>query len=153
MSEEVYNKNEQRNLSRTLQQGKIRWFHFSLLVLACSVPEWLVSLLRTLLMLNYKQAERLMQLHLEAARLAADAAKFRPYSITSGFGQSFFDTEKNTAGYNIDPRLAASRDTLYGQAEQTMGAIGTPEEQARQYYQQTNGLACSSAHTGRHGCT
>ena len=78
--------------------------------------------------------------NLEAARIAADAAKFRPYSITSGFGNSFFDTEKNTAGYNIDPRLAAFRDTLYGQAEQTMGAIGTPEEQARQYYQQQMGL-------------
>jgi len=78
--------------------------------------------------------------NLEAARLAADAAKFRPYSITSGFGTSFFDTEKNTAGYNIDPRLASFRDTLYGQAEQTMGAIGTPEEQARQYYQQQMGL-------------
>lgn len=78
--------------------------------------------------------------NLEAARIAADAAKFKPYSITSGFGTSFFDTEKGTAGYNIDPRLAAFRDSLYGQAEQTMGAIGTPEEQARQYYQQQMGL-------------
>jgi hypothetical protein len=78
--------------------------------------------------------------NLEAARIAADAAKFKPYSITSGFGQGFFDTEKGTAGYNIDPRLAAFRDTLYGQAEQTMGALGTPEQQAQQYYQQQMGL-------------
>jgi hypothetical protein len=78
--------------------------------------------------------------NLEAARIAADAAKFRPYSITSGFGQGFFDTEKNTAGYNIDPRLASFRDTLYGQAEQTMGSMGTPEEVAQQYYQQQMGL-------------
>lgn len=78
--------------------------------------------------------------NLEAARIAADAARFKPYSITSGFGSSFFDTDRGTAGYNIDPRLAAFRDTLYGQAEQTMGAIGTPEDQARQYYQQQMGL-------------
>ena len=78
--------------------------------------------------------------NLEAARIAADAAKFRPYSVTSGFGRGFFDTEKNTAGYEIDPRLASFRDVLYGQAEQTMGGLGTPEDQARQYYQQQMGL-------------
>lgn len=78
--------------------------------------------------------------NLEAARIAAEAAKFKPYSITSGFGRGFFDTEKGTAGYEIDPRLASFRDTLYGQAEQTMGNIGTPEEQAQRYYQQQMGL-------------
>jgi hypothetical protein len=78
--------------------------------------------------------------NLEAARIAADTAKFRPYSVTSGFGRGFFDTEKGTAGYEIDPRLASFRDLLYGQAEQTMGAIGTPEEQAQKYYQQQMGL-------------
>jgi hypothetical protein len=78
--------------------------------------------------------------NLEAARIAAESAKFKPYSITSGFGQGFFDTEKGTAGYNIDPRLAGFRDTLYGQAEQTMANIGTPQEQAQQYYQQQMGL-------------
>ena len=36
--------------------------------------------------------------NLEAARIAAEAAKFKPYSITSGFGRGFFDTEKGTAG-------------------------------------------------------
>jgi hypothetical protein len=80
------------------------------------------------------------QANLEAARIAAEAAKFKPYSITSGFGRGFFDTEKGTAGYEIDPRLASFRDTLYGQAEQTMGSMGTPEEVAQQYYQQQMGL-------------
>ena len=82
--------------------------------------------------------------NLEAARIAAETAKFKPYSVTSGFGRGFFDTEKGTAGYNIDPRLAAFRDTLYGQAEQTMGALGTPEEQAQKYYQQQMGLLAPS---------
>lgn len=78
--------------------------------------------------------------NLEAARIAAEAAKFKPYSITSGFGRGFFDTGKGTAGYEIDPRLASFRDTLYGQAEQTMGNIGDAEQMARQYYQQQMGL-------------
>jgi hypothetical protein len=78
--------------------------------------------------------------NLEAARIAAETAKFKPYSVTSGFGRGFFDTEKGTAGYEIDPRLASFRDLLYGQAEQTMGGIGTPEEQAQKYYQQQMGL-------------
>lgn len=78
--------------------------------------------------------------NLEIAKIAADTAKFKPYSVTSGFGKGFFDTEKGTAGYEIDPRLASFRDLLYGQAEQTMGGIGTPEEQAQKYYQQQMGL-------------
>lgn len=78
--------------------------------------------------------------NLKIAKMAADTAAFKPYSITSGFGKSFFDTKKGTAGYKIDPRLASFRDLLYGQAEQTMGGIGTPEEQAQRYYQQQMGL-------------
>ncbi len=78
--------------------------------------------------------------NLKIAKIAADTAAFKPYSITSGFGKSFFDTKKGTAGYEIDPRLASFRDLLYGQAEQTMGGIGTPEEQAQRYYQQQMGL-------------
>lgn len=78
--------------------------------------------------------------NLKIAKIAADTAKFKPYSVTSGFGKGFFDTEKGTAGYEIDPRLASFRDLLYEQAEQTMGGIGTPEEQAQRYYQQQMGL-------------
>jgi hypothetical protein len=78
----------------------------------------------------------------ESARIAAEAAKFKPYSLTTGFGKSFFDTEKGTAGYDIDPRLAAFRDQLYGQAEQTLGQLQgtTPELQAQQYVDQQMGL-------------
>jgi hypothetical protein len=82
--------------------------------------------------------------NLEAARIAAETAKFRPYSVTSGFGRGFFDTGSNTAGYEIDPRLASFRDTLYGKAEQTMGGIGTPEQEAQKYYMQQMGLLAPS---------
>jgi hypothetical protein len=82
--------------------------------------------------------------NLEIAKIAADTAKFKPYSITSGYGKSFFDTEKGTAGYELDPRLAAFRDLLYGQAEQAMAGVGTPEEEAQKYYQQQMGLLSPS---------
>jgi hypothetical protein len=77
-----------------------------------------------------------------AADQAAEAAKFKPYSLTTGFGKSFFDTENQTAGYDIDPRLAAFRDTLYGQAEQTLGQLQgtTPEMEAQKYVTQQMGL-------------
>jgi len=77
-----------------------------------------------------------------AADRAAEAAKFKPYSITSGFGKSFFDTEKGTAGYEIDPRLAAFRDTLYGNAEKTMAELGStnPQLEAQKYVDQQMGL-------------
>ena len=48
---------------------------------------------------------------------AIEAAKFKPYSVTTGFGTSNFDTNAGTAGYTLDPRLAAFRDTFYGGAQ------------------------------------
>jgi hypothetical protein len=82
------------------------------------------------------------QANIEAARIAAESAKFKPYSLTTGFGRSFFDTEKGTAGYEIDPRLAAFRDQLYGQAEQTLAQLGStnPQAEAAKYVEQQMGL-------------
>jgi hypothetical protein len=77
-----------------------------------------------------------------AAEKAAESAKFKPYSLTTGFGKSFFDTEKGTAGYDLDPRLAAFRDQLYGQAEQTLTQLGStnPQAEAAKYVEQQMGL-------------
>lgn len=87
-------------------------------------------------------AEKSAQAQLESARIAAEAAKFKPYSITSGFGKSFFDETGQTAGYEIDPRLAAFRDQLYGQAEKTMAELGStnPQAEAQKYVDQQMGL-------------
>jgi hypothetical protein len=85
-------------------------------------------------------AARAADAQLESARIAAEAAKFKPYSVTSGFGKSFFDTEKQTAGYELDPRLQAFRDQLYGLSSSTLGQIGTPEEEAQKYVTQQMGL-------------
>lgn len=87
-------------------------------------------------------AEASANAQLESSRIAAEAAKFKPYSITSGFGKSFFDTNAGTAGYDIDPRLAAFRDQLYGQAEKTMAELGStnPQLEAQKYVDQQMGL-------------
>lgn len=57
---------------------------------------------------------------LEAARLAADAARFRPVGVTTGFGSSQFttDAEGNLtgAGYTLSPELQSIRDRLIAQA-------------------------------------
>ena len=78
---------------------------------------------------------------LEAAQIAAEAAKFKPYSISTGFGTSFFDEDKQEAGYTLDPTLQAFRNAMYGGAGEFMGQIETdPTKAAQQYYNQQQGL-------------
>lgn len=48
---------------------------------------------------------------------AIEAAKFKPYSVTTGFGTSNFNTDAGTAGYTLDPRLTAFRDMFYSGAQ------------------------------------
>lgn len=56
----------------------------------------------------------------EAARIAAEAARFRPVGITSRFGSSQFTTSPEGyvtgAGYELAPDVAAIRDRLLSQA-------------------------------------
>ena len=88
-----------------------------------------------------KAAGRAADAQVQAAEIAAEAAKFKPYSITSGFGSSSFDTDKNTATYDLDPQLAAYRDQLYGLSQQGMGGINLDTQQnAQDYYNQQQGL-------------
>lgn len=61
--------------------------------------------------------ERAADAQVQAARIAAEAAKFKPYAVTTGFGRGFFDEAAQTAGYELDPRLQAARDFYYQQAE------------------------------------
>lgn len=78
---------------------------------------------------------------LEAAKIAADAAKFRPYAVTTGFGTSAFDEANQTAGYTLDPRLQAIRDAYYNLGQQALGGVTLdPTAAAQQYYQQQQGL-------------
>jgi len=71
---------------------------------------------------------------LEAARLAAEAARFRPVGITTRYGSSNFQMSPEGyltgAGYNVSPELKAYQDRLMGL---TGGAL-TQAEQAQQQY-------------------
>jgi len=93
-------------------------------------------------MMGSRAASKAADAQLKSARMAADAAKFRPYSITSGYGTSFFDEKNQTAGYELDPRLAAFRDQLYGQASNAFEQLGStnPEAEAAKYVEQQMGL-------------
>ena len=61
---------------------------------------------------------------MEAARVAAEAQRFRPVGVTTAFGSSQFGTDAqgnvNEAGYTLSPELAAQRDAFLAQ----MGGSG-----------------------------
>lgn len=75
---------------------------------------------------------------LEAARIAAEEARFRPVGITTRFGQSQFQTGPDGrvigAGYTLDPTLRAYQDRL-------MGLAGGGLEQASMAQQQYGPLS------------
>ena len=78
---------------------------------------------------------------LAAGQQAAAAAEFKPYSITTGFGTSYFDKDKQQAGYEMDPALKAFQDTFYQGAGGFLGQVTTdPMEAARRYQEQQMGL-------------
>jgi hypothetical protein len=61
------------------------------------------------------------QAQLQAAKIAADAARFKPVGMTTAFGSSNFGFDPttgdlNSAGYSLNPALAAQRDAFLGQA-------------------------------------
>jgi hypothetical protein len=61
---------------------------------------------------------------LQAAQIAADAAKFRPVGITTRYGQSNFQLDANGnligAGYNVSPELQQYQNQLQGLTEQQL---------------------------------
>jgi hypothetical protein len=68
-----------------------------------------------------KAAQTQADATLKAARIAADAQRFRPVGVTTRFGSSNFQTDGQgnliSAGYNLDPDTAALRDYLITQAQ------------------------------------
>jgi hypothetical protein len=74
------------------------------------------------------------QAQLESARLAAEAARFRPVGITTRFGTSQFQMTPEGylagAGYQVSPELRAYQDRLMGLTGQGL----TAAEQAGQDY-------------------
>lgn len=95
---------------------------------------------------------------LEAARIAADAARFRPVGISTGFGSSQFTTDAQGnvtgAGYTLTPELQAIRNRLMTQAgaydptqiTQQAGALGTG---AQSLFQAGQGYLSASPEAAR----
>lgn len=88
------------------------------------------------------------QSQLEAARLAADAARFRPVGITTNFGTSNFgfDSSGNltSAGYKLSPELQAMQDQIMGYTRQGLGDVGMLQNLGRGYLAQTPEQAAAS---------
>lgn len=80
-------------------------------------------------------AETSARAQLEAARIAAEAAKFRPVGVTTRFGSSNFQFDPSGyltgAGYTVSPELQAYQDRLQAL---TGGAL-TQAEMAQQQYE------------------
>ncbi len=69
---------------------------------------------------NKQAAEAQSRAQIEAARIAADAQRFRPVGVTTAFGKSNFGTDAQgnltSAGYTLSPEMAAQRDAFLAQA-------------------------------------
>ena len=91
-------------------------------------------------------ARQSAQAQLESARIAAEAAKFRPVGVTTRYGTSNFQFDPSGyltgAGYTVSPELKAYQDRLQAL---TGGAL-TQAEQAQAQYQ-----PLSTAATGLFG--
>lgn len=115
--------------------------------------------------------------NVEAARIAAEAQKFRPVGVTTRFGTSQFTTDANgnvtNAGYNVAPDIAAMRDRLFSQAggqgfqtadqaqmaQQGLFNLGnqylaqSPEAAAQQWMQSQQALLAPSRQQAQAGLT
>ena len=71
----------------------------------------------------------------DAARQAAEAAKFRPVGITTRFGGSNFQLDPSGylsgAGYNVSPELRGYQDRLMGLTERGLGQAEAGEAMLR----------------------
>ena len=75
------------------------------------------------------------QAQLEAARIAADAAKFRPVGVTTRFGASQFEMSPEgylqNAGYTVSPELQQYQDQLRALSQQQIQqGLMAPEQYA-----------------------
>ena len=76
-----------------------------------------------------------------AAQQAAAAAEFKPWAVTTGYGTSYFDKDKNQAGYNMSPVMQAFQNSLYQGAGDFLGQVSAdPNVAAQQYMDRQMGL-------------
>lgn len=86
---------------------------------------------------------------LEASRMAAEEARFRPIGVTTRFGSSQFGFDPSgrlsSAGYTVSPELQAYQNRLMGLA----GGGLTQAEQAQQQYAPLTGAATGLFNLGQ----
>lgn len=75
------------------------------------------------------------QAQLQAAQIAADAAKFRPVGVTTRYGTSNFQTDAQGnligAGYNVSPELQQYQNQLQGLTyDQLQQGLNAPQQYA-----------------------
>ena len=95
-------------------------------------------------------AEKSADAQIEAARIAAEEARFRPVGMTTRFGTSQFKMNPTTgrlesAGYTLSPELQAYQNRLMALS----GGALTDAEAARQQYQPLTGAASSLFNLGQ----
>lgn len=91
--------------------------------------------------LNQQAAKDKADAAARTASTVAAAAEFKPYAISTGLGTSYFDTDKQQAGYELDPTLRAYRDKFYTLGADFLGGVQTdPTAAARDYYTQQQSL-------------
>lgn len=126
---------------------------------------------------SLEAAKKFADAQMQAAQIAADAAKFRPVGVMSRFGSSNFGYDGNgnlvAAGYTLNPESAAMQNVLMqqagnyldqykgaqaatapmGQAAQSMMTLGnqylgtSPQAQAQKYMQEQQALLASGRAT------
>lgn len=91
-----------------------------------------------------KAAQTQADAQMEAARLAAEEARFRPVGITTRFGQSQFQTGPDGrvtgAGYTLSPELAAMQDRFMGLAGGGLDQAAMAQQQFAPLGQAAQGL-------------
>lgn len=71
----------------------------------------------------------------------SEMANFRPYSIKTATGGTFFDKDTGAAGFKLSDDMKAYQDSLYGTAKTAAaGLTATPEAAAKAYMTQQQGL-------------
>ena len=81
-----------------------------------------------------RAAKKAANAQMQAAQLQAEASRFRPYNVTTGLGKSLFDTENDTATYELDPRLRTAQDTMFQLGKQALPETVDPSQAAQELY-------------------
>ena len=92
-------------------------------------------------MFSNSASKRAANAELEAARMQADAAKFKPYNVTGLLGSANFDTNNNTVSTSIDPRLKARQDELLRLGGSAMPSDVNPDNLASNLFSRYQALA------------